>query len=174
MTAQRHRRLVLLGGGHSHIEVLRQAARRRFTGGEILVISPSAHSHYTGMIPGFVRGSYTESALAIDVDCETDRLMSSRMRKRHRLLRMRCISPTDAECRGRLPSGLAVRHRSRSHATAVCRKMHATSGKWIRHYARLAALPCGEPAIASGCETVPGFPRRVCTQFAKGLYSQRI
>ncbi len=67
MTTQRRRRLVLLGGGHAHIEVLRQAARHRFDGGEILVISPSAHSHYTGMIPGFVRGSYAELALAIDV-----------------------------------------------------------------------------------------------------------
>ncbi len=67
MTARHHRRLVLLGGGHAHIEVLRQAARRRFNGGEILVISPSAHSHYTGMIPGFVRGSYEEFALTIDV-----------------------------------------------------------------------------------------------------------
>jgi len=67
MPTQHHRRLVLLGGGRAHIEVLRQAARRRFDGGEILVISPSAHSHYTGMIPGFVRGSCGESALAIDV-----------------------------------------------------------------------------------------------------------
>jgi len=68
MTAQQHCRLVLIGGGHAHIEVLRQAARRRFEGGEILVISPSAHSHYTGRIPGFVSGAYVESALAIDVD----------------------------------------------------------------------------------------------------------
>jgi len=68
MKAPHHRRLVLLGGGHAHIEVLRQAARRRFEGGEIYVISPTAHSHYTGMIPGFVRGFYPESALAIDVD----------------------------------------------------------------------------------------------------------
>ncbi|MEO7361568.1 MAG: FAD-dependent oxidoreductase, partial [Gemmatimonadaceae bacterium] len=67
MTAPHKRRLVLLGGGHAHIEVLRQAARHRFDGGEIIVISPSAHSHYTGMIPGFVRGSYGQSALAIDV-----------------------------------------------------------------------------------------------------------
>jgi NADH dehydrogenase FAD-containing subunit len=67
MTKPQHRRLILLGGGHAHIEVLRQAARRRFDG-EILVISPSAHSHYSGMIPGFVRGAYTETALAIDVD----------------------------------------------------------------------------------------------------------
>ncbi len=32
------------------------------------MISPSAHSYYTGMIPGFVSGTYDESALAIDVD----------------------------------------------------------------------------------------------------------
>ncbi len=66
-----HRRLILLGGGHAHIEVLRQAARRRLDGGEILVVSPSAQSHYTGMIPGFVRGSYEECALTIDVDSLT-------------------------------------------------------------------------------------------------------
>lgn len=67
MTTTYRRRLVLLGGGHAHIEVLRQAAQHSFTGGEILLISPSAHSHYTGMVPGFVRGSYAESALTIDV-----------------------------------------------------------------------------------------------------------
>lgn len=61
------RRLVLVGGGHAHLEVLREAARRRFDGGEILVISPSSHSHYTGMIPGFVRGRYSADALTIDV-----------------------------------------------------------------------------------------------------------
>ena len=61
------RRLVLVGGGHAHLEVLRAAAQRRFDGGEILVISPSSHSHYTGMIPGFVRGEYDPDALTIDV-----------------------------------------------------------------------------------------------------------
>lgn len=61
------RRLVLLGGGHAHLEVLRQAAQRRFDGGEILVISPSAHAHYTGMVPGFVQGRYAERALTFDI-----------------------------------------------------------------------------------------------------------
>ena len=67
MMSRQRRRLILLGGGHAHIEVLQQAARRPFNGGGILVISPSAYSHYTGMIPGYVRGSYAESVLAIDV-----------------------------------------------------------------------------------------------------------
>lgn len=61
------RRLVLLGGGHAHLEVLRQASRKRFDGGEILVISPSAHAHYTGMIPGFISGRYPEEALTFDI-----------------------------------------------------------------------------------------------------------
>ena len=43
------------------------AARRRFDGGEILVISPSVHSHYTGMVPGFIRGHHESDALTIDV-----------------------------------------------------------------------------------------------------------
>lgn len=61
------RRLVLLGAGHAHIEVLRRAAERPFANGEILVICPSPQAHYTGMIPGFVQGRTSASALTIDV-----------------------------------------------------------------------------------------------------------
>lgn len=60
-------RLVLVGGGHAHLEVLRQAAARRFAGAELLLISPYAHHHYSSMVPGFLQGTYAERDLAFDL-----------------------------------------------------------------------------------------------------------
>ena len=61
------RRLILLGGGHAHLEVLRQASTRRFDEVEILLVSPSAFHHYSGMAPGFLQRTYPERALAVDL-----------------------------------------------------------------------------------------------------------
>ena len=61
------RRLILLGGGHAHLEVLRQAALRRLRGVELILISPSAFHHYSGMAPGFLQRTYEERELAVDL-----------------------------------------------------------------------------------------------------------
>lgn len=61
------RRLVLIGGGHAHLEVLREAATRRFAGTELLLVSPYAHHHYSGMVPGFLQSTYAERDLAFDL-----------------------------------------------------------------------------------------------------------
>lgn len=61
------RRLILLGGGHAHLEVLRQAAARPFAGVEILLVSPTVLHHYSGMAPGYLQHTYAERALAVDL-----------------------------------------------------------------------------------------------------------
>lgn len=61
------RRLILIGGGHAHLEVLRQAAARRFAGGELVLVSPYPHHHYSGMVPGYLQGTYAEGDLAFDL-----------------------------------------------------------------------------------------------------------
>ena len=61
------RRLILIGGGHAHLEVLRQAAARRFAGGELVLVSPYPHHHYSGMVPGYLQGTYAERDLAFDL-----------------------------------------------------------------------------------------------------------
>lgn len=53
------KRLVLLGGGHAHLGVLRAFAREPVQGVELLVISPTATTLYSGMVPGVVAGHYT-------------------------------------------------------------------------------------------------------------------
>jgi NADH dehydrogenase FAD-containing subunit len=61
------KRLVLVGGGHAHLEVLRHAARRRFRDTEIVLVSPFAAHHYSSMVPGFLQASYRESEFAFDL-----------------------------------------------------------------------------------------------------------
>jgi selenide,water dikinase len=48
----------LVGGGHAHIEVLRQFARVPEPGIEIVLVSPEASLLYSGMLPGVVAGRY--------------------------------------------------------------------------------------------------------------------
>jgi selenide,water dikinase len=53
---QRH--LLLIGGGHSHVEVLRQQALARDGGVVTTLVSPAPITPYSGMLPGLVAGLY--------------------------------------------------------------------------------------------------------------------
>ncbi len=64
MTTQR---LILLGGGHAHIQVLARAARAKLSGVELVLVSPFERHHYSGMVPGFLQGTYGEAELAFDL-----------------------------------------------------------------------------------------------------------
>ena len=59
-------RVVLVGGGHAHLEVLRDAARRPL-GAELVLVSPEPRQLYSGMMPGQLRGAYAEADLAVDL-----------------------------------------------------------------------------------------------------------
>lgn len=62
----RSRRLILVGGGHAHVEVLRAAARVPF-GCDIVLVSPYPEQYYTGMLPAMLRGSVADHALSVDL-----------------------------------------------------------------------------------------------------------
>ena len=53
------KKLVLIGGGHAHVEVLRQFGLQRTPDAEITLVSPDRHTPYSGMLPGLVAGHYT-------------------------------------------------------------------------------------------------------------------
>jgi selenide, water dikinase len=61
------KRLVLAGGGHAHVEVLRRFALARPAGTEIVLVTPSAQTPYSGMLPGHVAGFYAREEMFIDV-----------------------------------------------------------------------------------------------------------
>ncbi len=61
------KRLVLAGGGHAHVEVLRRFARQRVEGAEVVLVTPEPESPYSGMLPGHVAGFYSREEIFIDV-----------------------------------------------------------------------------------------------------------
>ena len=52
-------RLVLAGGGHSHLFVLEAFAQMPLPGVEIVLVNRTMHAPYSGMLPGLVAGLYT-------------------------------------------------------------------------------------------------------------------
>ena len=59
--------LVLLGGGHSHLEVLRRFAMSPLLGLRITLVSEVSHTAYSGMLPGLVSGIYAFDEAHIDL-----------------------------------------------------------------------------------------------------------
>jgi selenide,water dikinase len=53
------KKLVLLGGGHAHVHVLKTLGDAHLDGVELTLISPHARQVYSGMLPGWVAGHYT-------------------------------------------------------------------------------------------------------------------
>jgi selenide,water dikinase len=51
--------LVLLGGGHANIQVLKMLAMNPIGGLRITLISDQTHSPYSGMVPGYLAGYYS-------------------------------------------------------------------------------------------------------------------
>jgi selenide,water dikinase len=61
------RRILLIGGGHSHLEVLRRFAQKPESAIELTLISPNALTPYSGMLPGLIAGHYTVADSHIDL-----------------------------------------------------------------------------------------------------------
>jgi pyridine nucleotide-disulfide oxidoreductase family protein len=60
------RRLVLVGGGHAHLSVLRALAAQR-PDVEAMLITPGTHQTYSGMLPGWMAGHYSMAECQIDL-----------------------------------------------------------------------------------------------------------
>lgn len=60
------KRLLLIGAGHAHAEVMRNWIARPIEGVELTLLSPSALAPYSGMVPGWLAGVYSYSEICID------------------------------------------------------------------------------------------------------------
>jgi len=58
--------IVLLGGGHAHVEVVRLLGKAGL-GAQIKLVSPSRQTPYSGMLPGYISGEYGFDDFHIDL-----------------------------------------------------------------------------------------------------------
>lgn len=59
--------IVLVGGGHAHLAVLRHFAMHPLDGLRLTVISRDIHTPYSGMLPGYIAGHYSFDDCHIDL-----------------------------------------------------------------------------------------------------------
>ena len=64
---QSQRHLVIVGGGHAHVFVLKSLAMRPAPELRLTVVSPNSYATYSGMVPGVLAGQYQLREAQIDV-----------------------------------------------------------------------------------------------------------
>lgn len=59
-------RVILAGAGHAHAQVLETWGKKPLPGVELVVVSPHALAPYSGMVPGWLAGTYAYEDIVID------------------------------------------------------------------------------------------------------------
>lgn len=62
------KRLVLLGGGHAHLHLLRRLAQQPLAGWDVLLLTPQPRMLYSGMLPGWIAGHYALEQCEVDLE----------------------------------------------------------------------------------------------------------
>jgi selenide,water dikinase len=170
-------RILLVGGGHAHIEVLRRFALAPHPRAVLTLVSPHAAMAYSGMLPGRVAGHYTaeetqvelgplaaaagarfviDLAVALDLDARTATLASGQ-REAFDFVSLDVGSTPDMSIPG-----------ARAHALAV-KPVESFLVAWQRVMEGIAAGDVRTIAVvgggAGGVEILLAMQYRACTAF---------
>ncbi|MEE2951569.1 MAG: FAD-dependent oxidoreductase [Pseudomonadota bacterium] len=58
--------ILLVGAGHAHVQVLEAFAKRLEPGIRLTLVTPAERTPYSGMLPGYLAGFYSERQMTID------------------------------------------------------------------------------------------------------------
>ena len=61
------KQLVLIGGGHANVQVLKKLCMHEFKGLHVILISESYEAIYSGMTPGYIKKFYSLEDISIDL-----------------------------------------------------------------------------------------------------------
>ena len=61
------KQLVLIGGGHANVQVLKKLCMNRYMGLHTIVINDGINAVYSGMTPGFIQKQYTQEEISINL-----------------------------------------------------------------------------------------------------------
>lgn len=65
---RRMHEIVLVGGGHTHVQVLRAFAQNPQPGARLTLVSEQRLTPYSGMLPGHIAGAYSREDMHIDLE----------------------------------------------------------------------------------------------------------
>lgn len=61
------KKLVLAGGGHGHIMIIKELAKNPIKDLDVTLVSDFRYQYYSGMLPGYMEGIYCEEEICFDV-----------------------------------------------------------------------------------------------------------
>lgn len=61
------KRLLLVGAGHCHVEVVRRLIAEPWRDAEVVLVTPGRYTSYSGMLPGLIAGHYAFEDCHVDV-----------------------------------------------------------------------------------------------------------
>lgn len=59
--------LILVGGGHAHLYLIKQMISDKLQGYRTVLISSESEQYYSGMASGYIEGTYTEKDFTVDL-----------------------------------------------------------------------------------------------------------